>query len=212
MGGKDGARVWLTAGLIVLVVGLVIAFAFSYSSMSTEIRTKGQEIAQLDNKILSQNTTISSQNSDISKIKSNETNMSLMITDLQAALISAGGNYNETHELLNFVDQVYGIHTYVVAYNTSLTVAPHQIYCVQPPFYNPSRNTTFVTICPSQIMQVGGSNNSTYYNLTFLVNNPGEYGFEWETAPIIEPYYGIYVDNVGNVPETFNFTILEMWR
>lgn len=202
----------LTVTVIIVIVLLSSTFAFSYALMGSEINVKNSEISNLTSKISAQNSTISAQTNAIANMKSNETNMSLIIADLQSEIALAKDNSSEARLLINEISSIYGIQTYIIAYNMTLNVAAHQHIDFWGPVNNPSKNTTIAVLDPSQILQVGESSNNTYFNLTLLLNNPGEYSFSEMTAGITEPSFAIYIDNVGNVSETFNITVLEMWR
>jgi hypothetical protein len=202
----------LAITLIVVIIISASAFAFYSSSMNSEINAMNQKISQLNGKISSQNSTISSQESQISNMKSNETNMSVIINILQEEVASTNGNYKETLLLFNQISQIYGIQMNVLAYNQTIVIPAHQLQHFFGPLGNPSYNTTIAVLTSFKHLSEGGYNNSTFFNLTLYVNQPEYGGFYQLWQPISESNFAIYFNNSGNVSETFNVTILEIWR
>lgn len=213
MNGKYNFGKVVTIALIVAMVVLASTFALSYSFMNSKINAENQKISELDGKISSQNSTISKQKSTISSLKTNETNMSLTISALEQVTASANRNSTEERLLVNQISQVYGIQSRVIAYNTTVNISADQII----DFFenmNPSNNTTIAVLTSFQNLSFGqgSKSNSTFYNLTLYVDEPGEWGFNWATVHFSQQYFEIYFDNVGNLSETFSVTILEIWR
>lgn len=206
---------YITALLVTLVVVIIVigsAFALSYSSLNSNISEKNQKISELNNQISQQNSTITGLNSTIAGLRANQTNLSLNVTALTSEVASLNANYSQLNLLFTWVHSVYGTNVNVLFLNSTTTVPAHtDILFVTD--MNPSNDTTvvFLSSVPSP-GTMGNQVNGSWQNTTILINSTSHWGYWTFTSQESAEEFGYYFDNTGSVSETFNFTMLELWR
>ncbi len=215
MRDKHKTSVVITIVSIAVIVVLASTIAFSYSEMNAKnqkISELDQKISELDGKISSQNSTILTQNSTISSLKSNETNMSLIIATIQSEVKSVNGNYTNLSLLFSSISQIYGIHIQLLQ-RLTITVPSLEYQFLRQGSDMPN-NTTLLLV--SSVWNNGfvPSNNSTssLENFTYIVSAYPSSGITEEWVTVTSPDFISYFYNTGNSSVTFNYTLFEIWR
>ena len=205
---KYKASVVITIVSIVVIVVLASTVAFSYSEMDA----KNQKISELDGKISSQNSTILTQNSTISSLKSNETNMSLIIATIQSEVTSVNGNYTNLSLLFSSISQIYGIHIQLLQRLTT-TVPPLEYKFLRQGSNTPN-NTTLLLVSSvwNNGFVPGNNSTSSLENFTYIVSAYPSSGITEEWVTVTSHDFISYFYNTGNSSVTFKYTLFEIWR